>query len=78
MNEIKQLNENGCFVHSRRSDHLISFGEIVLYKRSKKNWSYCNQLEEYFDYHNIRDALCGKTLWGNPFALKRLVIISMK
>ena len=75
--EIKQLHDNGCFFHPKRSDHLISFGEVVLYKRNKSGWSYCCQTNEMFDYHSIEKALCGRNLWGDPFGLKRLTIISM-
>jgi hypothetical protein len=44
---------------------------------NEKNKTFCFQNEDNYDYHGIKNALCGKT---NPtyFTPKRILVIQMK
>ena len=42
-------------------------------KENDKNGSSCNQHENYFNYHGIENALCGK----DEFTPKRILVIQM-
>ena len=54
------------------SNYLIGLGDIMLYKENNKNSSNCWQNEYTFDYHGIKNALCGKT---DRFTPKRILVI---
>ena len=52
-----------------------------LYKDSNKNQSYCEQNNNWFDYHRIPKALCGKEpkKYGYMyFTPKRILVIQMQ
>ena len=60
---------------------LICFGEIVLYSKDAIENCNCYQNENYFDYHGIENALCGKSvndITADSFIPKRLFIIQME
>ena len=77
--EIKDLEEGGYLLFSKSNkDNLISLGDIYLCKENKKHESCCCQYENEFNYHGIKDALCGKTWSFYPFTPKRIVVIQMK
>ena len=82
--EIKNKNLTGYQLTSSYSDILIQIGDIVLNRKSKRDFSYCKQTEEAFLYENIENAICGKTKQQNEidesnkyFTLKRLLVIQM-
>ena len=64
----------------------MKLGTILLYKETDKNKSYCEkQIPNWFDFHDIKNALCGKTAYweyrelrGNCFTPKRILVIQMK
>ena len=78
--KIKNLEDGGYYLGEKSYGNLISLGEIYLKKENKKNESYCTQLEDRFNYHGIKKALCGKAgyLSEDKFTLKRIVVIQMK
>ena len=57
--------------------NLIQLGEISLFKENNKNKSSCDQSEIKFNYHGLKNALCGKT-YPEKFTPKRIVVIQMK
>ena len=91
--EIIDIKRGGYYLCEKSAYYLISLGDITLFKGNWKNYSHCYQFGNNFDYHGIKNALCGKThqsnfliiigtpnQWGitNPFTLKRLIVIQMK
>ena len=77
--DIKNLKYGGYLLYEKSSVNLITFGDIVLWKENKKNSSFCYQNEDWFDYHGIEKALCGKIGWkGEFFTPKRILVIQMK
>ena len=54
---------------------MILLGDIELLKENYKNKSRCDQNENEFNYHGIKNALRGKTGWFTP---KRILVIQMK
>ena len=60
-------------------DYLIRLGNIVLFKENRKNDSYCIQDNQCFEYHGIKNALCGKVkdYKCEYFVPKRIVVIQM-
>ena len=79
--EIKDLEEGGYKLYEKSSYGLIWLGDIYLGKEYKKNKSFSDQHENWFDYHEIQNALCGKE--PNKFGLmyftpKRILVIQMK
>ena len=78
--EIKD-NFNGGYWLFETIDFYSNFlilGDIMLMKKSDKNKACCNQSEEHFNYHGIKNALCGKIQWSNPFIPIRILVIQMK
>ena len=79
--EITYLIIGGICLFEKSDEYdLIWLGDINLRKENKKNISYCRQNEYCFNYHGIKNALCGKT-WedGNEeFTPKRIIVIQMK
>ena len=83
--EVKDKNNCGCKLFQKWEFELFQFGDINIVKENWKNHSFCFQNEDYFDYHGIQNALCGKTVnetldnkIGNCFTPKRIVVIQMK
>ena len=76
--EIKDLRWGGYWLHDNTDCVLIRVGDIWLLKENKKNDSSCDQSEDYFDYHGIEKALCGKEGVREPFTPKRILVIQMK
>ena len=70
-------NEVGYWLFNDIDSRLIAFGDIVLFKENLKNKSYCTQTENWFDYHGIENALCGKEGLNDCFIPKRIVVIKM-
>ena len=77
--EIKDLKDGGISLEEKSSYYLIELSDICLKKENQKTSSQCYQNEDWFNYHGIQNALCGKT-WenGNFFKLKRIFVIQMK
>ena len=62
----------------KSAEYLIDLGEIHLKKENNKNESRCYQNEDRFNYHGIKNALCGKTGYiGGCFTPKRILVIQM-
>ena len=77
--EIKDLKEGGIYLYKKSDEYnLIDLGDIRLLKEYWKNESYCWQFEDRFNYHGIKNALCGKTGYGEFFTPKRILVIQMK
>ena len=78
--EIKDLKYGGYELYIKSIGYLIVLGDIYLMKENKKNESYCYQFEDWFDYHGIENALCGKKPYpnGEDFTPKRILVIQMK
>ena len=74
--DIKNVIFGGCYFKEQSSERLISIGDIVLFKENNKGTSCCkqNNKDDYFDYHGIENALCGKT----EFTPKRILVLSFK
>ena len=72
--EIKNLQEGGIYLREKSDDRLIWLGNICLRKENDKNYSFCQQNENYFDYNGIKKALCGEKY----FTPKRILVIQMK
>ena len=75
--KIKNLKEGGICLCKNLDDYLIWFGEIYIAKENNKNASYCLQNEDYFDYHEFDNAVCGK-LHPNLFTPQRILVIQMQ
>ena len=76
--EINDLQNGGIQLYERNNNILISLGNIHLHKENDNNNSTCQQNENYFNYHEIPNALCGQ-LWENKyFTTKRILVIQMK
>ena len=86
--EIKDVERGGICLSD--GEFLIHIGDISLYKEDSKEFSLCNQNEYRFDYHGIKNALCGKSgefvqeddsihyEWeGNEFTPIRIFVIQM-
>ena len=87
--EIIMSNEEMSFFYSHEeniydlkiNEYLIRLGDIHLENKENKNKSYCYQNENHFNYHGIKNALCGKisTLDEKSyFTIKRILVIQMK
>ena len=80
--EIKDLRYGGIELYEKSDDdRLIRFGDIWLKKENYKNESYCIQYEDFFNYHGIKKALCGKESkeYGRMyFTPKRILVIQME
>ena len=61
-------------LHNKSNEYLIRLGDIHLNKENYKNHSHCFQYENYFNYHGIKNALCG----NKNFTPKRILVIQMK
>ena len=72
---FKNLKKGGYTLYEKSGWNLIILGDIKLYKENNKNSSNCWQNEYTFDYHGIKNALCGKT---DRFTPKRILVIQMK
>ena len=56
-------------------------GDLCLWKKGVSGKSYCHQNEEFFDYHSISRALCGKEpdeFKVMYFNIRRLLVIQME
>ena len=58
--EIKNMFFGGICLYEKSDEKLINLADIVLFKENEKNQSHCYQSEDWFDYHGIENALCGK------------------
>ena len=56
---------------------MISLGDICSMKENNKNQSYCWRDEDYFDFHGIEKALCGKED-TEKIIPKRILVIQME
>ena len=74
--EIVNTMLGGFSLFNKEENGLIYLGDIILYKQSCRNQSYCFQYDSLFDYHGIQNALCGKV---NPtcFTPKRIQVFQM-
>ena len=80
--KIKDTEYGGYYLFDKSDEYeqLIIIGDITLFKESLKNQSYCEQHEDYFNYHGIENALCGKQPNDDgkmKFTPKRIVVIQM-
>ena len=75
--EIKNLYWGGIYLFEKSDVDLIWLGDFYLRKENRKNLSYCEQYEDSFDYHGIKNALCGKVP-PEDFTQKRILVIQMK
>ena len=71
------------YLFEKSHKYLIWLGNIWLRKENCKNKSYCYQDEDRFDYHGIKNALCGKTYYYDfgskgQFTPQRILVIQMK
>ena len=74
--EIKDMNEGGYMKFNLSDSCLIRLGNIWLKKEEEKN-DCCIRNINWFNYHNISNALCGKnpdTYGYTQFTLERLLI----
>ena len=80
--DLKHLNYGGIQLNNEHvSDVLIILGDISLKKNIYRFESFCFQSDKVFNYHEIKNALCGKTKIageGNGFMMKRFIVIQMK
>ena len=74
----------GYILYEKSIDRMIVIGNIYLYKENNKQLSYCLGRDDWFDYQEIENALCGKTgsynngIWeGEHFTPKRILVIQM-
>ena len=68
----------GIMLWEQQFDQLITLGEITLFKQHAVERSYCCQSNnEYYDYHMIKRALCGKT-YPYTFTPKRITVFELK
>ena len=72
--EIENLEWGGYRLYKKSENYLIRLGDIYLKKENFKNYSCCWKNENWFDYHGIEKALCGK----HDFTPKRILVIQMK
>ena len=80
--EIKDLILGGYKTIDKTTPHiLIYIGDIILYKDGYESGSNCYQHDNYFDYHGIEKALCGKHPDDTGeimfFTPKRILVIQM-
>ena len=73
--EIINLNY-GIRLHYVTDEILITLGDIHLMKQNKKNKNYCYEYIHRYNYHEIENALCGKTFL--KFHPKRILVIQMQ
>ena len=82
--EIKNMKDGGIRLCGKHFNELFLMGNIVLGKKEKKTETYFwkDDYEDYFDYHGIENAVCGKTTdvygVGDRIKLKRILVIQMK
>ena len=80
--DINNIRDGGYNLYEPYDDRLIQIGDILLMKENVKNKSYCRQEYNYFDYHGIESALCGKISGyqndGENFTIKRFIIVQME
>ena len=79
--EINDLYFGGFYLYKQSDYYLIKLGNIYLYKENRKIVSHCNQYENYFNYHGVKNALCGKEPDEHiemNFTPKRILVIQMK
>ena len=65
--------EGGYTLSNQTDGLLIWIGDIILYKKEKRKYSSCLQTNDYFNYHGVEHALCGKI----DFIPKRIVVFEM-
>ena len=81
--EIKDLTYGYGLYQKSNGYDLIGLGNIELMKENYKNESCCLQNEYNFNYHGIKNALCGKTRYYENyeykgyFTPKRILVIQM-
>ena len=75
----------GYYLTDQSNNLLISLGDINIFKLDKKYSSSCIQRSYAFNYHEINNALCGKSKYeencewkGENFTPKRILVIQMK
>ena len=80
--EIKDITNGGYRLCSQNSDELIYLGNIFIRKKQRTHFSYCNQISEKFEYHNINKAICGRLYNSGQtegfFIPTRIIVIQMK
>ena len=79
--EIKELKYGGIVLFEKSKKFLIRSGNIFLFKENNKNKSYYFIDVYFFDYHGIKNALCGKEANKDGlifFTPKRILVIQMK
>ena len=76
--EINDCNFGYHLYTKNENYYLLKIGDICLMKKEWRNESFCKDFENRFNYHGIKNALCGKSINDeNDFYLKRFVIIEM-
>ena len=74
--EINNYEKGGYCLYDTSDDCLMRLGDILLYKRNGKDKSYCLQDNGYFNYHDIKNAICGYS-YPKKFDPKRIMVIQM-
>ena len=64
----------GAFIRDTSYEDDVTIGDIHIEMTTWKNKSQCYQNENNFDYHGIKNALCGKIGYFTP---KRIIVIQM-
>ena len=83
--ELLNKTQGGYHLYKKSDQLLLWLGDIVLYKNNKKSDSYCFELAENFNYHDIPHALCGSNkltmnmgFSGDHFTPRRLLVYQMR
>ena len=72
----QDLKDGGYKLYEKSDYRLIQLGNIWLKKENNKDESFCVQDEDWFDYHGIEKALCGKEDY-DYWTTKRILVIQM-
>ena len=67
----------GYSLYDKSNEWLMRIGNVRLKKMNIKNQSYCEQCNDWFNYHDIENALCGKIGMSNPIQIKKILVIQM-
>ena len=71
------IGEGGYILEHDDYQRLILLGDIWLYKQDIKQFSCCRIFGNHFNYHGIKNALCGK-IYPDGFTPKRILVIQME
>ena len=68
----------GYKLFDKTKDKLIQLGDIILYKSNRKQFSYCEQNKDKFDYKDILNALTGRTRYKDEATMKQFIFVPKK